>query len=378
MRLTTLGSFATLVFSKKGYLSYLLLFTLAAPFPQHDVQLEFHGRYRATVQNFMINGAIHNCKITITTCTYRRPDGLRKLLEGIARQTILPILEQPVVILVVDNEGSDTSREICDAFRAAHPSILLEYVVEPRRGISHARNAVLDNITDDCDFIAMIDDDEVPADNWLEMLLEQQQQTGAQIVRGPIVPVFESDIPAWLKEQEYFGWPGNDAEIRHGQQLDFASTNNTLVYWPSISRAGVRFNPDLTFTGGEDRVFFQQLYNAGNRIVYTDRSIVYEWIPDSRSSLPALLRLSYHLGVNRLKKQYYLNTDHGQGGWLFSSILTQLGKSLGSTALSLLKLILCLLTGRWAAQCFFPELMKISRGAGLFIGLFGIRYRYYR
>ena len=90
-------------------------------------------------------------------------------------------------IVIVDNEGSEQARGLCDRFRCA-ADIAIRYIHEPRRGISYARNRCLDEVAADCDFIAMIDDDEIPDPDWLEQLLEAQEHSGADVVEGRVVP----------------------------------------------------------------------------------------------------------------------------------------------------------------------------------------------
>ena len=47
---------------------------------------------------------------------------------------------------------------------------MLRYFCEPHRGILHDTNRCLDSLAPDCDFFAMIDDDEVPGADWLNPL----------------------------------------------------------------------------------------------------------------------------------------------------------------------------------------------------------------
>ena len=63
------------------------------------------------------------------------------------------------------------------------------YVHEPRPGISHARNRGVAEAKGD--FVAFIDDDELPAPNWLESLLLTQRTYRADVVLGPVRPVFD-------------------------------------------------------------------------------------------------------------------------------------------------------------------------------------------
>ena len=59
-------------------------------------------------------------------------------------------------------------------FAIREPFAALLYYHEPRRGISYARNTCLDHVPHATDFITIIDDDEIPAQDWLEQLLLAQ------------------------------------------------------------------------------------------------------------------------------------------------------------------------------------------------------------
>ena len=99
--------------------------------------------------------------IAVCACTYKRPEGLRALLDGLGRQTFADMPRPALHIVIADNEGSKQARQICADFER-QSGMTLTYVHEPERGISFARNACLDHIPPACDFFAFIDDDEIP------------------------------------------------------------------------------------------------------------------------------------------------------------------------------------------------------------------------
>ncbi len=41
--------------------------------------------------------------------------------------------------------------------------------------------------------------------DWLERLIEAQAATGADVVQGPAIPVFEKGTPRWLATGNFFG-----------------------------------------------------------------------------------------------------------------------------------------------------------------------------
>ena len=100
---------------------------------------------------------------TLTTgvviCTRRRAHLLRTCLSGVMR-----LDPAPDEVLIIDNsEGDSEIQSLAHEFSA-------RYVVEPKTGLSRARNRGLSECH--CDIIAYLDDDSVPAPNWLGIMLE--------------------------------------------------------------------------------------------------------------------------------------------------------------------------------------------------------------
>ena len=99
--------------------------------------------------------------VAVCICTFRRSAGLRHLLNCFANQTFNDIPVPKISVIVADNEGNPENRRTCNEFRQTHFQSLT-YVHEHRRGISYARNACLDQVPVEIDFVVMIDDDEAP------------------------------------------------------------------------------------------------------------------------------------------------------------------------------------------------------------------------
>lgn len=258
-------------------------------------------------------------RVAVCACTFRRPDGLAALLDGLRRQRFRRVAPPEVSILIVDNEGSARAEAICATFVADH-GLCVRYLVEPRRGIAFARNRGLDTVAADADFVAMIDDDERPEPEWLEELLLAQAATGADVVQGRVRPAFPEGTPAWIGEGGFFGYPLAPSPFRSEtwadlQKLPSAATNTVLVRAAAVAASGVRFDPRLGLTGGSDALFFRKLRAAGHRIVYAERAVVWEDVPLSRTNLAYLWRRSYRDGAKRLAAKLWAK-GVGQGsGW---------------------------------------------------------------
>jgi len=107
--------------------------------------------------------------LVVGICTYARPVLLTACLESLARQSVPAGLA--VSIAVVDNEPQPVRRALVSGFADRCP-FPVHYVHQPRRGIAPARNAILDRAGElQADWIAMIDDDETAAPDWIEKLM---------------------------------------------------------------------------------------------------------------------------------------------------------------------------------------------------------------
>ncbi len=242
--------------------------------------------------------------IAICACTFRRPEGLRRLLDGLAEQRFSREPAPPLSVVIADNEGSDTARSLCEAF-ARRTAIPVAYTVEPRRGIPFARNACLDRLPAESEFFAMIDDDEIPEPDWLDALLRVQQATGADVVQGAVVPEFPAATPAWVRDGGFFGWPSQPLAaapepLRDQQAIPSAATNNVLVRTQTVRKIGLRFDPRVGLRGWDDAVFFRTLRAHGARLVFAAEARVREIVPTERTTLRYLARVQYRQGHKKL------------------------------------------------------------------------------
>ena len=227
--------------------------------------------------------------IAVCIPTYKRPEGLRRLLAALATQE--PLQGCQITIVVVDNETSPQSKAICDEF-ASKLKYPLRYCCEPRRGLSHVRNKCVEMASEFADALVFIDDDEVPSPEWLKHLAACQKVYGADAVSGPVIPRFMKEAPQWISAGGFFERP----RYATGTVLPLARTGNVLIRMEVFHRIGL-FDDRFDLTGGEDWDFFKRLYESGGRIVWADEAIVDEWVPASRTTLKYVLQRAYRTGT---------------------------------------------------------------------------------
>ncbi len=308
--------------------------------------------------------------IAVCACTYRRPQGLQQLLDGLARQQFTE-QQAHLTIVIADNEASPATKEICEAF-SHHSGTPLIYVPVTERGISQARNACLDHVPANADFIAFIDDDEIPVVDWLDQLLTMQGLTNADLVYGPVHPVFPPHAPPWLKESNWFHKPRQLACLQDGQEIGFAATCNCLLRHAVLNESGLRFDPAFGLSGGEDKLFFRQLKAQGYRIIWAEKALVRETVPAERACLKYLLSSEFRLGNVRLPVKLHLNTQKQS-----TLISKALYKSVTHLGIAMLEIITGLIKGQKGSTYLIKGTLKFAENTGIICSILGIKNKHY-
>lgn len=302
-------------------------------------------------------------KVAICVPTFRRPVGLARLLASLEKLR-LPYGVDPLLV-VVDNDGHGSARATVDAASLAQ-AWPVRFAVEPRRGVSFVRNALLD-LTADCDLIAFIDDDEAADPDWLAELMDRQRATGAAAVTGPTLPLFSGPVPAWLGTAFALCYirPRADRPLRE------VTTSNLLLDREVVTRLNLRFDEELSMIGGEDTLLAFDLVRHRQAIVWAERALTYEYIPESRARLGWLLRRWYRTG--NIEALLAMRGRAGPTGRMVGLLggLARLGVG---TAELMLVLPACLAGSRGRA---LKRLYTVARGAGMLASVCGRRHQEY-
>jgi glycosyltransferase involved in cell wall biosynthesis len=302
--------------------------------------------------------------VSICAITYKRPQGLKRLLEGINQLTFNNFTQPNIEVIVIDNDREDSALAVIDEVKESF-RWQLKFDREPERGISYARNRALATANPETNFIATIDDDEVPAKDWLEKLLAVQKQYSADVVTGPVIPYFDhKNVPIWIEEGRFF------EHTRHqtGSTRHVAFTNNVLIRAEIIRKDNLRFDKRFAIAGGEDVYFFMSLHRKGYQIIWADDALVYVWIPATRINAKWILQRGYSTyGIHSfVEKELYSS---------FGTQASRFFKATGLIVIGLLKLFPALVRGQ---QEIIAALLSIYRGSGSLAGLNGLLYQQYK
>ena len=302
--------------------------------------------------------------VSICVTTYKRPQGLKRLLQGIAKLTFSKVVCPHIEVIIIDNDDQGIAAQVCQEFQKDFPWIL-KTDVEYRRGITYGRNKSLSLADTKTDWIAFIDDDEVPEPNWLDELLWVQKEYQADVVSGTVLPHFiDEEPPAWIVNTGFLQRP----RFPTGESRHVALTNNVLVNAEVLQQYNPVFDNRFALTGGEDTHLFMRLHQAGYKIVWADDAMVYDWLPRERTTPKWILERYRHecSTYSLLEKE------------LDPSFKTQFIRALKGTVLILIGIARLPLTMIFGRQEIFKSLMYIYRGTGTFIGLRGLIRQEYR
>jgi succinoglycan biosynthesis protein ExoM len=302
-------------------------------------------------------------KVAVCIATFRRREGLERLLRSFEKLVFVTDPQPEVVVLVVDNDpASGTAAEI--ERRKSNYRFPLICLDEPRRGLSFARNtAVGAALSAGANWIAFVDDDEIVRPNWLEELLKAAWSFRADVVAGPVIPQFEVSSPKWIRKGRFFDRP----RPATGTYLKSTRDGNVLISAQILARFPVPFDQEFARTGGQDTLFFAQVASVGARIVWTDEAVVDERVPAHRVTVRWLLRRSLIGGNNWARIERKLRPGYFRVFWLA-------GKGIGNIVWGTALLVPMAVAGRHAVvRCA----MKIWLGAGMMRALFGNRVMYY-
>lgn len=220
--------------------------------------------------------------VDVCLCTFRRPS---------VADTFASLREQRLPdgvhlrVIVADNDAThDRARLV-----SAGEGLDLMVLHAPARNISLARNATLDAAT--AEFVAVLDDDEHAAPDWIARLLARQAESGADVVLGPVAPVYGA-APAWMREADTHA----TRPVFVGGAIITGYTSNVLFRRTAPALEGLRFRLDLGVTGGEDTEFFTRAHRAGATFAYAPDAVVTEPVEPQRATLRWLLRRRWRAG----------------------------------------------------------------------------------
>jgi len=205
---------------------------------------------------------------------------LRQLLKELEGQANGGLFTYSVV--VVDNDSGRSAESVTKEFASKSP-VEVKYFVEPRQGIALARNKAIENAHGN--FVALIDDDEFPADGWLLTLYQTCNEYQVAGVLGPVKPHFDDRAPRWVRKGGFYDRPVHPT----GRVVEWRGARSGNVLLRKEVFDGIEpFKPE--FRSGEDQDFFRRMIQEGHVFIWSKEAVVYEEVPPSRWNRTLMLR----------------------------------------------------------------------------------------
>jgi succinoglycan biosynthesis protein ExoM len=219
--------------------------------------------------------------ISVCVCTYKRPRLLKRLLDELRRQQTNDLFSYSIV--VVDNDSQQSARSVVADYAASSPAGIA-YHVETEQNIARARNRAVANTAGE--FLAFIDDDEFPANDWLLRLFEACLEYKVDGVLGPVKPYFEEKAPTWVVKGKFY--QRRTHKTGHVIRGSEGRTGNVLLRRNLFADLEEPFRPH--FRAGEDQDFFTRMIERKNVFIWCAEAVAHEIVPPSRWKRSFMLR----------------------------------------------------------------------------------------
>lgn len=233
--------------------------------------------------------------ISLVICTYNREKYLPKVLASILSQT-----NTSYEVVVVNNNCTDNSEQICMQFHKDNPTIEFQYHIEENQGLSYARNRGYKESK--YELIAYLDDDAFITKNYVENSLIEFKKNKIDALGGKILLDYEDTPPKW--ENKYInsilGYFDKGDEEFFFNKKDYPRGSN-MVFKKSILEEVSGFNVNLGRTGknmngGEEKDIFNKIYALNRKVMYSPVLVVYHTVPLARTKTEFVKKQALGIG----------------------------------------------------------------------------------
>lgn len=248
-------------------------------------------------------------RAAVIVCTRNRAVLLKECLESLRDE--LAAAQGRARLIVIDNGSTDETPALCAAIAETLPEEQFLAVMEPRTGLSIARNRGIAE-AGDADIIAFLDDDAVVLPGWLSACLGAfAAHSDAMGIGGEILPWFTAETtppPDWFRPplSSYyctFSLPGGD------ETRDFPGRYHPAGVNMAFRRAvfeRFRFSEALGRSGtnlisGEETDLCNRVRDAGGRLLYVPPMRVKHFIHPDRLNERWIRERHYFEGVSRAR-----------------------------------------------------------------------------
>ncbi len=229
--------------------------------------------------------------LSVIICTFNRAWSLRRTLRSFCNSQLLNTTDWE--LLVVDNHSTDETPAVVKQFTDSLP---IRYVVEPKQGLSQARNRGIGEAKGQ--LLLFTDDDVEIAANWLAAYQQAAiRHPDAVYFAGRILPRWESEPPGWLARNSVNVLRGVTVHFDLGDiERPLAHNSHESPFGANMGfRAGVfhdtdgaRFPVDVGTCGydellrGDETAVFDNLQQRGEKGIYVPSALLHHCLPAER------------------------------------------------------------------------------------------------
>jgi len=269
--------------------------------------------------------------LSLIVCTYNNCRQLETALASIAAQAVAP--DTAFDLLVVDNNCTDDTAAVVDAFARANPALAVRRIRESRQGLTPARQCGVANTA--AEWIAFVDDDCALEPDWVAQALafaRQNPQCGA--IGGRVVLDYLSPPDPYLKD---YGWLMGSQDFGDlATPVPYLVGAGLVLRRTALDQSGWSEKPLLQdrvgkrLVSGGDMEIGLRIAAKNWQLCYLPACRLYHRIEDRRLKGPYLRRLAFGLGASEVMVTA-LGWEGGQAAFLAAAVRRAVARSAAAT-----------------------------------------------
>ncbi len=201
-------------------------------------------------------------KVSVVVATYKRDEELRRALESLAEQT----WKDMEIVLVDDNADAEWNGrvgEIVEAFRAAHPRVEIQFIVnQPNQGSARTRNIGI--WAAEGKYVTFLDDDDVYLPEKVSRQVEFMEAQGCDYSITDLMLYNESDRLIDKRIRSYIGDTSPEALQRCHLKYHLTGTDTMMFTREYLIRIGGFDAIDV----GDEYYLMQRAISGGGKFGY--------------------------------------------------------------------------------------------------------------
>lgn len=237
-------------------------------------------------------------RISAIICTFKRADYLRHALRSLREQTLSP---DQYEVIVVDNSGDAETETAFRECAEGRPNF--RYLVEPRVGLSNARNAGSKESRGE--YVAYLDDDACADPRWLETLLTTFDEVAPAAIGGRVWLDWQGQRPLWVPDKHLSlftyvdhgdaGHAVDESEYLVGANIAFAKKSLDAVggFDPDLGRQGA------VLLSGEEASTLELMRAQNMTVYYEPAAVVWHSVIPARKQPRWLLKRLFWDGASQ-------------------------------------------------------------------------------